>query len=612
MNRLEGIYCKDDLDYLDLILRHAALVLQGTVSVNELLLSQQQEAEFLDVVSEISSEIQLGPLLQLIMAMVTKMLHAERSTLFLNDEKTGELFTEVGEGLGATRIRFKNNQGIAGTVFQSGVGINIPYAYADLRFNPQFDTETGFFTRSLLCVPVKNKLGTTIGVTQVLNKIGGTFTTEDQTRLNAFTAQISIALQNAKLFDDMQSIKNYNDAILQSMSNGVITVNDKQSIVTWNKAALKILGTSADQFAGESLDTFFGDSNAWLVEKVKKVETDRLSATVMDAEINTEGVVTSVNVSIAPLKNGKGEPLGTMMLLEDISTEKRVKSTMARYMDPGLADKIMESGEDLLGGQTSFATVLFSDIRSFTTITEELGAQGTVALLNDYFTIMVEVIQSEGGMLDKFIGDAVMAIYGTPFTHDDDPDRGVRAAIRMMQELAKFNRTRIDHGLKPIDIGIGVNSGDIVSGNIGSPKRMDYTVIGDGVNLAARLESACKQYGTNILISEFTFEKLRGTYRTREVDAVVVKGKTEPVRIYDVLDFHTEESFPSVREVTDLFRDGLQQYRQGNWDTSIDHFNGVLKLHPHDKAAQLYLERCRRLKENPPEDWDGISIMTSK
>ena len=173
-----------------------------------------------------------------------------------------------------------------------------------------------------------------------------------------------------------------------------------------------------------------------------------------------------------------------------------MKSTMSRYMDADLAEQIMDGGEDLLGGQESIGTVLFSDIRSFTTLTEELGAQGTVALLNEYFTIMVDCIQNEGGMLDKFIGDAMMAIFGTPFPHDDDPDRAVRAAIAMMTDLNDCNQRRAKEGKLPIDHGMGLNTDKIMSGNIGSPKRMDYTVIGDGVNLAARVESALKNMVT--------------------------------------------------------------------------------------------------------------------
>ena len=302
-----------------------------------------------------------------------------------------------------------------------------------------------------------------------------------------------------------------------------------------------------------------------------------------------------------------------MILIEDITSEKRVKSTMSRYMDPALADKLLASGEEILGGQSSEATALFSDIRSFTTLTEELGAQGTVTLLNEYFTVMVDCIQQEGGMLDKFIGDAIMAVFGTPLPHGDDEDRAVRAGIAMLRDLSAYNHERATHGKQPIEMGIGINTGVIVSGNIGSPKRMDFTVIGDGVNLAARLESACKQYSAQLLISEHTLKKLRGIYQVRDIDQVVVKGKTEPVGVHEVLDFHTEETFPNLMEVLNYFKDGVTKYRKKNWEKAIEAFQEALRLNERDKIAQIYIDRCQHYMENPPaKEWAGVWTMTSK
>ena len=174
-------------------------------------------------------------------------------------------------------------------------------------------------------------------------------------------------------------------------------------------------------------------------------------------------------------------------MIEDISSEKRMKSTMSRYMDPGIADQLLEEGSDIMGGLDTTATLLFSDLRSFTNITESLGAQGTVKLLNEYFEIMVECITEQGGMLDKFIGDAIMAAFGLPISHDDDEDRGVKAGINMIERLWNWNDQREKEGKPPLDMGLGLNTDKIVAGNIGSQKRMDYTMIGDGVNLAARL-----------------------------------------------------------------------------------------------------------------------------
>ena len=319
-----------------------------------------------------------------------------------------------------------------------------------------------------------------------------------------------------------------------------------------------------------------------------------------------------MNLTLLPLVS-TAKKLGSMIIIDDITSEKRMKSTMSRYMDPGLADQILEGGEEVLGGKSTMATVLFSDIRGFTTLTEELGPQATVSLLNEYFTIMVDCIQKEGGMLDKFIGDAIMAAFGVPIPHEDDEDRAVRAAIGMIRALHVWNRQRAIEGKKPVGMGIGLNTDTIVSGNIGSPKRMDYTLIGDGVNLASRLESLCKQYHASILISENTVRRLKGTYRIREVDRVQVKGKTQSVEVYEVLDYYTEETYPNLMEVVNHFRDGLALYRRREWDRAIARFDEALRLNPNEKLCGIYVERCVCFREEPPgDDWDGGWIMKTK
>ena len=613
LNKKEARFTEDDMSILEAMTTQASVALQNTQFVELMKKTRLQELEFFEVVNDVTSEIDLGSILNKVMSEATRMLNAERSTLFLNDEKTKELFSKVGEGLGVTEIRLPNHIGIAGAVFTSGKTVNIPYAYADLRFNPAFDKKTGFFTRSILCVPIINKAGKTIGVTQVLNKRGGPFTEDDESRLKAFTAQVSIALENAKLFDDIQNMKNYSESILESMSSGVITLDENRKIITCNAGGLRIMKVSQEEILDRQSEEFFTGTNSWILEKLNRIEETQTSDVTMDAELEFGGEKISVNFTVLPLISVEQKRLGSMIMIEDISSEKRMKSTMSRYMDPGIADKLLGDGEDILGGKSVTSTVLFSDIRGFTTLAEELGAQGTVSLLNEYFTIMVDCIQREGGMLDKFIEDAIMAAFGVPITNKDDEDRGMRAAISMLTELIALNKARKDDGKKPIDIGIGLNTDLVVTGNIGSPKRMDYTLIGDGVNLAARLESACKQYGAHILISENTYKKLHGTYRIREIDLVVVKGKTEPVGIYEVLDYHDDNTFPNLMEAVSCFKDGLTYYRKRKWDIAVRAFKKALSLNQNDMLPKMYIERSEFLKADPPgHDWNGVWVMKSK
>lgn len=615
LNKQDGEYCERDVSLLEGLATHSAVTLQSLELVEHMEGKSKREIEFLNVVSEITSELELARLLQRVISETTRMLDAERSTLFINDEKTSELFSFVGEGLESVEIRLPNNIGIAGTVFTSGETVNIPYAYADLRFNPSFDKKTGFFTRSILCVPVFNKDGKTIGVTQVLNKKAGVFSDEDESRLKAFTAQIAIGLENAKLFNDVRIVKNYNESMLQSMSNGVITFDGEGLGKSCNGAGSKILGRPLEEVLGNTPPEIFGDDNAWLLEKIERIKTTQDVDYTSDTELTFGDEVTSANVTVMPLTSGDGEAIGTLVMIEDISNEKRAKSTLSRYMDPGLADQMLSdnSQDEILGGNDKIATILFSDVRGFTTITESLGAQGTVALLNDYFELMVDCISEQGGMLDKFIGDAIMAAFGIPMPHDDDEDRALRAGINMIERLWEWNTKRRLQGEMPIDMGLGLNTDTVVAGNIGSKKRMDYTMIGDGVNLAARLESACKQYSARILLSQYTASKLKGVYRLRDIDKVIVKGKTEPVGVLECLDYHNDTSFPNIMDVLGNFNEGVRLYRSQEWDKASHYFKEALKGNKSDNLSTIYIERCVQLKKNPPSpDWDGVWVMKNK
>ena len=397
--------------------------------------------------------------------------------------------------MGATigEIRFPDHAGIAG----HGVHHRQDHQHSARLRRPalqsSFDKQTGFFTRSILCVPIINKHGEIIGVTQVLNKSGGPFTAEDEARLKAFTAQVAIALENAKLFDDVQKMKNYNESMLESMSNGVITLDEGDTIVTCNGAGARILRLAPADILGHSAAEFFAGENEWIIERIKKVQvekTRRRRDGCRDRGRRPAGLGQPHRAAL-----GERRRQATRHDADDRGHQQREAHEVHHGALHGPGDRRAHARQrrrGLLGGESTRATVLFSDIRGFTTLTEELGAQGTVAFLNEYFTLMVECIAHEEGMLDKFIGDAIMAAFGLPVAHDDDEDRAVRAAIAMIRECRRWSRERVQRGQKPVDMGIGLNTDMVVSGNIGSPKRMDYTVIGDGVNLASRLESACK------------------------------------------------------------------------------------------------------------------------
>ena len=227
----------------------------------------------------------------------------------------------------------------------------------------------------------------------------------------------------------MQAVKNYNEAMLHSMSNGVITVDEDGNLKSINTSAEKIVKISREENLGKPLPDVLNEQNSWLVDQVNKVRETGETENLEDADLITgDGSQVSANIALQPMISGEGENIGALILVEDISSEKRVRSTMSRYMDPQLANQLLEEGDGqaMLGGKAAEATVLFTDIRSFTTIAEALGPQDTVSMLNEYFEIMVACITDAGGMLDKFIGDAMMAGFGVPLPSEDAADAAVR------------------------------------------------------------------------------------------------------------------------------------------------------------------------------------------
>lgn len=614
LNKLDGDFQESDLSMLEAMGAQASSALLKAQLYEEVERSRKEEKELFEITQAISTEIHLVPLIQKIMATTTTILEADRSTLFVNDPKTNELWAMVAEGVKTKEIRFPNHLGIAGSVFTTGETANIPDAYADPRFNQEVDKKTGYKTDTILCMPVRNKDGQAIGVIQSLNKQDGPFTPKDEARVMAFSAQAAIAIENARLFEDVLNMKNYNESILESMSSGLITFDDEMHAEKCNAVALKLLEETEEAMVGKPVGDLFFDENQWVATTVAKVMADGAPDLALDAEFKlSDDRTLSVNMTTLPLINAKEEVVGTLLVFEDISGEKRLQGTLARYMTKEVADQLMEAGESELGGQMKPVTIFFSDIRSFTTISETLGAHETVSMLNEYFTDMVDILFEYGGILDKYIGDAIMAVFGAPFPTGHDADNALHAAVDMMRALARFNIKRAAENKQTLDIGIGLNTADVVVGNIGSDKRMDYTVIGDGVNLASRLEGANKAYGSNILISQGTKDQLGDDFIIRSADLLRVKGKTEPVAIFEVLDHHTEESFPNLTESLTAFEYGFVLYQKGDFAEARSTFEECATLNPSDKMAALYVDRCTHFLDEPPEgEWDGVWVMTSK
>jgi len=292
--------------------------------------------------------------------------------------------------------------------------------------------------------------------------------------------------------------------------------------------------------------------------------------------------------------------------------KKKIRGAFQYYLTASVINEMLKDPSKLkLGGDKKDLTVLFSDIRGFTTISEKLTPEDLVRLLNEYLTAMTNLVFKYDGLLDKYMGDAIMAVYGAPLDQPDHAIRACRTALDMMGELKKLQKKWTDEGRPAFDIGIGINSGDMVVGNMGSDMRFDYTVMGDMVNLGSRLEGINKEYGTNIVISEHTYAAIKDALFCRELDSVRVKGKKLPVKIYELLGEKKDAEKWGIS--VSLFEEGLSKYKQGLWDEAMAAFRKVLDVRKDDAPSKLYIERCEELKENPSEGpWDGVFTMTRK
>lgn len=608
LNKNSGDFDIDDQHLLEGLSLQASAALENARLFEKVERQQREEAMLMEISISFVSEIHLDPLLTKIMAAATELLSADRGTLFLYDAATDELHSRVAGGIAGNAIRFPATDGIAGECFTSGTVINIADAYNDLRFNPEFDRQTGYRTQTILCMPIVARGQRKVGVMQILNRKGGAFGSDDERRLRAFSAQAAIAIENAQLFEAVSTERNYNEAILHSMNNAVLTLDADGILRKANEAARRILRRSDDQLLGHTLEELFVGGNAWVANSLEKVRISGQTDITVDTDLLVEGSqAISVNLVTVPLNSTRNESIGYMLMMEDITREKRLRNTMSRYMSKSVVDQLMESGEAVLGGTGRDVSVLFSDIRGFTSISERLGAKETVALLNEYFTDMVDIVFAHNGVLDKYIGDMIMAVFGSVLQSKDDASNAVMVGNKMMTGLHQLNRRRAARGGEAIRIGVGISTGHVVAGNIGSIKRMEYTVIGDRVNLAERLESANKFYGTSILLCEATWAQVSHHAAAREIDLIRVRGRSTPVAIYEALGHHSEDSFPHRAEVLEAFGSGLSLYRRRDWAAAERCFRQALDAHPADGPSKIYLERCQVYgKEPPPDEWDGV------
>lgn len=298
--------------------------------------------------------------------------------------------------------------------------------------------------------------------------------------------------------------------------------------------------------------------------------------------------------------------------------KKQLKSTFSKYVSPAVVDELLKSDENLkLGGRRQRMSVFFSDVRGFTTISEKLAPEELSRVLNLYLTPMTEIVFKNSGTLDKYIGDAVMAFFGAPIFDKNHAAQACRCALESIVKLKELQKEFAAQNLPHIDIGIGINTGEMSVGNMGSNIVQNYTVMGDSVNLASRLEGITKEYGVRIVISETTYNDVKDQFIAREIDKVKVKGKNLPVSIFELI-CEKQNKSAKIHDLNEYrylkyFEEAYQSYLKKDFTKAISSFNEVIKILPEDKVSKLYLHRCEDFLANPPEEnWDGVFTMKTK
>lgn len=300
--------------------------------------------------------------------------------------------------------------------------------------------------------------------------------------------------------------------------------------------------------------------------------------------------------------------------VDEERNKRYIKNMFQFYLTASVVDELLRRPELLkLGGERRVATAFFSDIKNFTTVSEKLSPESLVAQLNEYLSEMTDIVLKYEGYLDKYEGDAIMAIFGIPIEQHDHPSRAVLAALEMQDALVELRKKWRNEGKPELYARMGINTGPMIAGNIGGIRRFDYTVIGDAVNLASRLEGVNKTYGTGIIISEYTRIKLDDSIVVRELDKIRVKGKNEPVAVFQVLSKNRSHLLNAQLLILEDFEKGLLAYRKGQWDLALSIFQRVLAVNPNDGPARTFLKRCLYFQKNPvPQNWDGVFDMKTK
>ena len=543
------------------------------LNISDLQLKYLELETLLDITNDLNSFEEIPVLLQEILVKSCAVLNASSGLILIEDNNSNVLNIGADFNIDISALNgiiFNKNKGVIKEINQSRKTLCFKISQDNYFYR----------TNCVYCLiaPLldKQKLAGAIVLFDKESRKGiSPFIDSDSNMLSAIASQAGIAYNNIKLIESIKEAKAFNENVMQSIATGVFTTNLMGEINHVNRTAVSILNSDKENSIGNHYGYIF-ESNEKVLELISKCELESITVSESQVQLQFDEKTTTVNISVSPLLNDFNQPLGTVVALEDLSNINKLKSTFKKYVSNQIVDQLLEN-EDLLslGGQEQEATILFSDIRGFTSLSENMTPNEVVETLNDYFNQMIEIIFKYNGILDKIIGDELMVIYGVPKSNIQDSENAVLTAIEMQEKLIAFNQDRCINLKKPIKVGIGVNTGSVISGNIGSTDQMDFTVIGDSVNLASRLCSFAE--AGQIIISDAVWNKIKHlqTFKSKKLSPIKVKGKTKVISIKEILyndyKFDYQDAFDKVEAFLSKELPSHYTYH------SIEHFRDVVK-----------------------------------
>jgi PAS domain S-box-containing protein len=495
-----------------------------------------------EVAGIVNSSLQLPEVLNRVMDQIVSLTGAERAFLMLVDEETGQLEFQAARNLDRETITgpaFEISRSVVHRVAQEGQPVLTTDAQLDPRFRDK-ESVVSYNLRSILCVPLRVRERVT-GVIYADSRIRtGLFSEQDLALLSAFADQAAIAIENARLFESVITAKALMENVFASIASGVITTDEEDQITLVNRAAREILNLEDQPVENRPLSKVIPSLATALQPMIRQVRREGQPIVGREVEVDLpERGRVSLRLSLSPLRDAEGRPEGSVLVVDDLTQQRRlearerfIRETFQRYVSPAVVQRLLEDPESLrLGGSRQEVTVLFADIRGFTSFSEHRDPEALVEVLNRYLALAATVVLEEEGTLDKFMGDAVMAIFNAPLPQSDHTLRAVRAALRLREAVRELHKS-----LPPadrLDYGVGIAVGEAVVGNVGTAQLLNYTAIGASVNLAKRLQEHAAP--GQILLDRNAYDQVRDAVEVRTLPPLPLKGFSTPIEVYELL-----------------------------------------------------------------------------